>query len=63
MISPETTDDILAEIPKAITELTRELREVRVALNSINELLEDVIDRGAGEKFPGYIRTGERSHE
>lgn len=55
MISPETTDDILAEIPRAIAELTKELREVRVALNSMNELFDEVVDKGQGS-YPGYIR-------
>lgn len=56
MISPETPIDVLAEIPRAIAELTKELREVRVALNSMNELFEEVIDKGAGQ-YPGYIRV------
>jgi hypothetical protein len=56
MISPETPIDVLAEIPRALAELTRELREVRVALNAITETLEEVIDKGAGN-YPGYIRV------
>lgn len=56
MISPETTNDVLAEIPRAISELTKELREVRIALNAITETLEEVIDKGAGS-YPGYVRV------
>jgi hypothetical protein len=55
MISPETPIDVLAEIPRAIAELTKELREVRIALNAMHELFEEVIDEGAGS-YPGYIR-------
>ena len=50
------------EIREAIMELTKELREVRVALNSINELFDDVIDRSAGESAPGYIRMRDISY-
>lgn len=45
-----------AEIRDAIGELTKELREVRVALNAITELFEGVVDKGDGQ-YPGYIRT------
>lgn len=43
------------EIREAIAELTKELREVRVALNAMTEIFEDVVDKGAGS-YPGYIR-------
>jgi hypothetical protein len=56
MISPETPIDVLAEIPRAIAELTKELREVRVALNAMTEILDDVVDKGSGS-YPGYIRV------
>lgn len=52
---PETYEAAV-EIRDAIHELTKELREVRIALNSINELFADVIDEGSGQ-YPGYIRT------
>lgn len=54
-MTTETIMDVAAEIRDAINALTKELREVRVALNSINELLDDVTDKGASE-YPGYIR-------
>ena len=56
MISPETPTDVLAEIPRAIAELTKELREVRVALNALTEIFDEVVDKGAGS-YPGYIRV------
>ena len=56
MISPETQLDVLAEVSRAINELTKEVREVRVALNSLNELFDEVVDKGAGS-YPGYIRV------
>jgi hypothetical protein len=56
MISPETPIDVVAEIPRAIAELTKELREVRVALNAITEILEDVVHKSGGN-YPGYIRV------
>ena len=43
-------------IREAINELTKELREVRVALNAMNELFDEVVDKGAGS-HPGYIRV------
>lgn len=49
------TYEAAVEIRDAITELTKELREVRVALNAITELFEEVIDKGAGQ-YPGRIR-------
>jgi hypothetical protein len=55
MISPETPVDILAEIPRAIAELTKEMREVRLTLNMMYELFEEAIDTGAGD-YPGHIR-------
>jgi hypothetical protein len=48
--------DVAAEIRDAIHELTKELREVRVALNAINEVVEEVVDKGAGA-YPGCIRV------
>ena len=51
---------VVAEIREAINELTKELREVRVALNSINELFDEVIDKGSGQ-YPGYIRVRQES--
>jgi hypothetical protein len=43
-------------IVEAIDRLASELREVRVALNAITEIFEDVVDKGAGN-YPGYIRV------
>jgi len=56
MQSNETMMDVAAEIRDAIKELTKELREVRVAMNSINEIFDDVVDTGVGS-YPGFIRV------
>jgi hypothetical protein len=46
----------VGEVVNAINELTKELREVRVALNAITEIFEDVVEKGASG--PSYVRTG-----
>lgn len=56
----ENTYEAAVEIREAISELTKELREVRSALNAIQDLFAQVIDPSAGEQFPGYIRVNKR---
>jgi hypothetical protein len=60
MATQESMMDVAAEIRDAINDLTKELREVRVALNAIHDIVEEVVDKGAGD-FPGFIRIRNES--
>jgi hypothetical protein len=42
--------EMLREVAAQMAELNKELREFRFIFG-------DVVDQGAGEKFPGYIRS------
>jgi len=57
MISPETEKDVLAEIAYAIDRLTTEVKLHRLQMKAITDTLQDVVDEGANENFPGYIRV------
>ena len=49
--------DVAAEIRDAIDKLTTEIKYTRLAITSMNATLQEVIDPGARENFPGYIRV------
>jgi len=56
MQSNETMMDLAAEIRDAIKDLTKEVCEVRIALNAMTELFEDVVDQSSGQ-YPAYLRV------
>ncbi len=52
----ETVMDLAAEIRDSIAKLTTELKLTRLQLKAIHETFQEVVDPGARENFPGYIR-------